>query len=409
MKAFLIFLFPVLYASIGYSQHCNIRLTGHVEDADTKDKLLSATVVLVELNRQIITDDQGDFLFDSLCPGRYTLAISHIDCQPLRQSITLERNRHMDLFLPHAKNTLGEVVVEAQKVIPNAGFKKELSGRELEQTKGLTISEALSKINGVTLLQTGSTISKPVIHGLHSSRILTINNGVRQEGQQWGNEHAPEIDPFIADKLTVIKGVEELRYGSDAIGGVILVQPKPLQNKPGWQGEINTAYFANNRQYVVSGVFEQQLKKFPAFAYRVQGTYKRGANSATPDYRLNNTASDEKNFSVTAAYNKEHFGSELFYSRFATKIGIFTGAHIGNLTDLQHAIEADKPDPVFTGQDSYDINRPYQDVTHQLLKSKTHFTKNGHRFVLQLAGQFNQRKEFDIVRNPENKNAFTKK
>ena len=60
--------------------------------------------------------------------------------------------------------------------------------------------------------------------------MLTINNGVRQEGQQWGNEHAPEIDPFIAAKLTVVKGVDELRYGSDAIGGVVLVEPKTLTN-----------------------------------------------------------------------------------------------------------------------------------------------------------------------------------
>jgi iron complex outermembrane receptor protein len=202
----------------------------------------------------------------------------------------------------------------------------------------------------------------------------------------------------------VIKGVEELRYGSDAIGGVILVQPKPLQNKPGWQGEINTVYFTNNRQYVVSGVFEQQLKKLPAFAYRIQGTYKRGANAATPDYRLNNTGSEEKNFSVTAGWKKEHFNTELFYSRFATRVGIFKGSHIGNLSDLQTAIESDKPDPVFLGKDSYEIERPYQDVTHQILKSKTQYTKNGHRFVLQLAGQFNQRKEFDIVRNSQNKN-----
>jgi iron complex outermembrane receptor protein len=322
-----------------------------------------------------------------------------VDCQPLRQTINLDRNRHFDLFLPHAKNTLGEAVVVAKKESASTGFKQELSGQKLEEAKGISISEALSKINGVTMLQTGSTISKPVIHGLHSSRILTIVNGVRQEGQQWGNEHAPEIDPFIADKLTVIKGVDELRYGSDAIGGVILVQPKPLQNKPGWQGEINTAYFTNNKQYVVSGIFEQQLKKLPAFTYRLQGTYKRGANATTPDYRLNNTGSEEKNFSVTAGWNKEHFNTELFYSLFSTKVGIFKGSHIGNLSDLEVAIAADRPDPVFTGQDTYKIERPYQDVTHQILKSRTQYTKNGHRFVLQLAGQFNQRKEFDIVRS----------
>src|SRR5690606_31966330 len=103
------------------------------------------------------------------------------------------------------------------------------SGRNLEQYRGLSVSEALAAINGVTLLQTGSTISKPVIHGLHGSRVLTINNGVRQEAQQWGNEHAPEIDPFIAENLSVVKGVEGLRYGSDAIAGVVLVEPKILK------------------------------------------------------------------------------------------------------------------------------------------------------------------------------------
>jgi iron complex outermembrane recepter protein len=402
VKASFILLLNIFIAATGFAQQCQLRLSGHVEDADTKDKLLSATVLIVELNKQIITDEKGDFVFPDLCAGRYTIQISHVDCQTLRQTVNLDRNRHLDLFLPHAKNTLGEAVVVAQKETAGAGFKKELSGQELEETKGLSISEALSKINGVTLLQTGSTISKPVIHGLHSSRILTIVNGVRQEGQQWGNEHAPEIDPFIADKLTVIKGVDELRYGSDAIGGVILVQPKPLQNKAGWQGEINTAYFTNNRQYVVSGIFEQQLKKLPAFTYRLQGTYKRGANAATPGYRLNNTASEEKNFSVTAGWNKEHFNTELFYSRFATRVGIFKGSHIGNLSDLENAIAAKRPDPVFTGKDSYEFERPYQDVTHQILKSKTQYTKNGHRFVLQLAGQFNQRKEFDIVRSSTN-------
>ena len=295
--------------------------------------------------------------------------------------------------------SLGEVVVEAQKGISNTGFKKELSGKELEETKGLSLAEALNKINGVTMLQTGSTISKPVIHGLHSNRILTINNGVRQEGQQWGNEHAPEIDPFIADKLIVIKGVDELRYGSDAIAGVILVEPKALRSIPGYAAEFNTAYFTNNRQYVVSGVWEQQLRKLPSFSYRLQGTFKKGANAATSGYRLNNTGSEEKNFSVTAGWRKEEFNTELFYSHFATKVGIFEGSHIGNLTDLENAIASSKPDDVFLGENTYKIQRPYQDVTHHLLKLKSILRKGDHKFNLLVAGQFNHRKEYDIVRN----------
>lgn len=396
----------MLLAFTGYSQAqtCNIKLSGHVEDVDTKEKLQAATVSIKENGKQIITDEKGDFVFTGLCTGDYTVLITHASCDSVEKKIRLTKDYHMDIWLPHTRKVLGDVIVDAQKGIANTGFKKELSGRAMEETKGLSLAEALSKINGVTMLQTGSTISKPVIHGLHSNRILTINNGVRQEGQQWGNEHAPEIDPFIADKLIVIKGVDELRYGSDAIGGVILVEPKPLRNIPGYAAEINTAYFTNNRQYVVSAVFEQQFKKQPAFRYRVQGTYKKGANATTPNYRLNNTGSEEKNFSITAGWKKEKFNTELFYSHFATKVGIFSGSHIGNLTDLLNAIASTRPDDVFLGQNTYKIQRPYQDVTHDLLKSKTLFFKGEHKFTVLLAGQFNQRKEFDIVRSSTNKN-----
>ena len=394
----------MVIANNAIAQPCNYLLSGHVEDVDTNEKLVAATASIKETGKQIVTNEKGDFVFTALCAGEYTLLITHVSCDTVVEKIILTKDYHIDILMPHTRKVLGKVVVNAQKGTANTGFKKELSGRALEETKGLSLAEALSKINGITILQTGSTISKPVIHGLHSNRILTINNGVRQEGQQWGNEHAPEIDPFIADKLIVIKGVDELRYGSDAIGGVILVEAKPLRNKPGHAAEINNAYFANNRQYVFSGMFEQQLKKQPAFRFRVQGTYKKGANATTPNYRLNNTGSEEKNFSITTGWKKEKFNTEIFYSHFATKVGIFNGAHIGNLTDLLNAIVAKKPNDVFLGQNTYTIQRPYQDVSHDLLKSKSIFYSGEHKFTILLAGQFNHRKEFDIVRSSTNKN-----
>ena len=394
----------MVIANNAIAQPCNYLLSGHVEDVDTNEKLVAATASIKETGKQIVTNEKGDFVFTALCAGEYTLLITHVSCDTVVKKIILTKDYHIDILMPHTRKVLGKVVVNAQKGTANTGFKKELSGRALEETKGLSLAEALSKINGITILQTGSTISKPVIHGLHSNRILTINNGVRQEGQQWGNEHAPEIDPFIADKLIVIKGVDELRYGSDAIGGVILVEAKPLRNKPGHAAEINNAYFANNRQYVFSGMFEQQLKKQPAFRFRVQGTYKKGANATTPNYRLNNTGSEEKNFSITTGWKKEKFNTEFFYSHFATKVGIFNGAHIGNLTDLLNAIVAKKPNDVFLGQNTYTIQRPYQDVSHDLLKSKSIFYSGEHKFTILLAGQFNHRKEFDIVRSSTNKN-----
>ncbi|MBX2922649.1 MAG: TonB-dependent receptor [Chitinophagaceae bacterium] len=405
MKYFFVLLLSISGTFCSFSQDCDLRISGHVEDADTKEKLYAATVLLKELNKEITTNENGDFVFTLLCPGEYTLYISHISCDPVEQKIRLDRNRHQDIFLDHARKTLGAVVVEAQKGIPNTGFKQELAGKMLDESKGQSLAQALSKLNGVSMLQTGSTVSKPVIHGLHSNRILTINNGVRQEGQQWGNEHAPEIDPFIADKLTVIKGVDELKYGSDAIAGVILVNPKPLRHTAGYYGELNTGYFSNDRQYYASLLFEQQLKKISAFSYRMQGTFKKAANISTPDYRLNNTALQEANFSLTAGWKKRDYDIEAFYSQFNTQIGIFSGAHVGNLTDLRYAISAARPNDIYLGEDTYKTGRPYQDVTHRLFKIKSNIVSGFGKFHIQVAAQHNRRQEYDIVRDAERKGA----
>lgn len=398
-KAVLYTAFLLMVSIKGNAQTCFLQLKGHVEDADTRQKLAGATVQLLSTNKELITDAEGDFIFKDLCAGKYILRITHVGCETVEQEIVLTKNRHLDIDLPHAKNTLSEVTLNSQKTTASTGFKAELSKRELEETSGESLAAALNKMNGVQMLQTGSTIAKPIIHGLHSNRILTINNGVRQEGQQWGNEHAPEIDPFIAAKLMIIKGVDELKYGSDAIGGVILVEPKALINTPGYNAEINSAWFTNNRQYVLSGMYEQQLKRNNAFSFRLQGTLKKAANAQTPDYYLNNTANEEKNFSITAGYKKHRFSSELFYSFFDTQVGIFEGSHIGNLSDLERAIASDRPDENFMGENTYRIGRPYQDVNHQLIKSKSVLQAGAHKLTLLLASQENQRKEYDIVRN----------
>lgn len=404
MKHILSILLLIVIAQWSYSQNCLLRLSGHVEDADTKEKLVGATISLLESDNTIITDKKGDFTFFNLCPGTYTVKVTHVGCDTVYTTVEVKKNIHIDINLPHYHNTnLEEVTVNAIKGIENTGTKQELKGRQLEETRGFSFSEALAKINGIALLQTGATISKPVIHGLHSNRILTINNGVRQEGQQWGNEHAPEIDPYIADNLVVIKGVDELRYGSDAIAGVILVNPKPLRYKPGVYAELNTGYFSNNNAYVVSGMIEQQFKKLPAFSYRLQGTFKQGANVTTPEYRLNNTALRENNFSITTGWRKDNYTIEAFFSQFNTKVGIFSGSHIGNLTDLKNAIAASKPDNIFLGETSYSFKRPYQDVNHSLFKLKTNLISDVGKFNFQFAAQYNQRKEYDVVRNSNTK------
>lgn len=357
---------------------------------------------LEQLDARFVTDENGDFRYPGICPGEYTIEVTHAGCEPYHARLSVTRNLHLDILMPHLRYNLDEVVVQGQRAVPNTGYRQQVDPHELESTRNYSLAEALGTINGVSLLQTGSSISKPVIHGLHGARILTINNGVRQEGQQWGNEHAIEIDPYIAGDLTVIKGVDELRYGSDAIGGVVLVDPRPIRSLPGYELGVNTAYFTNNNQYVVSGMYEQQLEKNPALGYRLQGTFKKAGNSSTPHYRLNNTGLQEQNFSLTANWKKQHYRMEAYYSQFANRTGIFEGAHIGNISDLENAVASERPAEVYLGRKGYEIGRPRQETLHRLFKLKPVFNRDGHRLSLTLAGQYNHRKEFDIVRNAAN-------
>src|SRR6218665_698124 len=144
----------------GFAQQCGLVLHGHVEDPDTREKLGGATVLIVELNKEIVTDAKGDFEFINVCAGNYTLRISHVDCKTVEEKISLTKNKHVDIDMPHEKNTLAEVTVSGIKGPKNTGSKKELTARDLEQTKGQSLAEALSRLNGVTMLQTGSTVAK---------------------------------------------------------------------------------------------------------------------------------------------------------------------------------------------------------------------------------------------------------
>lgn len=390
----------VLLVSFSKAQNsCKLEFSGRVMDYDTHQPLQGALIQVHDLNISTTTDTAGRFIIQHLCSGNHSISISHIGCTTISEHIHFKKSMYHVFELPHLANQLQEVVVSGFKKTQVGQLQQDIKEQALEMSRGTTLGEALSKITGVTVLQTGTNIFKPVINGLHSNRVLIINNGIRQEGQQWGSEHAPEIDPYIANKLTVIKGASSIQYGGDAIGGVVLVEPKLLPNTVGKYAELNTAVFSNNRMGVLSGFWQQHLKRQP-FSYRVQATIKRGGNAHTPNYWLANSGLAEANLSVAAAYQMKNSGHDFFYSLFNTKIGIFSGSHIGNVTDMLQAINVGEP-PEYIKKEgfSYVINRPFQQVQHHLFKHKYyHILPNKSRINVVSALQYNSRDEFDTKR-----------
>jgi iron complex outermembrane recepter protein len=356
----------------GQVPECQLVLKGHVYISDTsKLNASGASVKFYSAHPTgTVTDSAGDFSLTGLCTGKYRIVISYQGYRTLDSTITLKHDGSLKVLLFSNAQELSSVTITGEVIRKDqitTAIKTILSGAELEATRGLSLGESLKSIAGVNSLQTGPSISKPVIHGVYSNRVLIMNNGVRQEGQNWGNDHAPEVDPFIATKVTVIKGAASIRYGSDAIGGAILLDPKDLPTQPGVGGEVNLVGMTNGRSGVASGYLEGASGgTLEGLSWRVQGTVKKAGNARTADYYLNNTGYDENDYSATLQYDKPHYGGSLYFSQFNTKIGIAQASVADNATDLQESIARGRP--LDDGSFRYAFGRPDQTVNHQLAK-----------------------------------------
>jgi len=378
------------------NESCQITLSGKVLDATTGNSIEDATIFIKEQQKGSHTLVNGEYMITGLCEGTYTLICQHLNHEAKQETILLKGDHvKRTIYMTCHTDSLHQLIVKGAKLHwEDITVVNKVQGVDLFQSSGLSIGKALEKVNGVYNLSTGNNINKPVIRGMHSNRVLILNNEIRQEGQQWGNEHAPEIDQFIAKSIEVVKGAQTIRYGSDIIGGLILVNPNPLSEIKGVQGEINLASFTNGRSGAVSALIEGRDKVWKGFSWRAQGTYKQAGNAKTPTYYLKNTGMRELNYSLGAGYQNKKFDIELFHSYFNTDIAIFAGSHIGNLTDLYNAFNATQP--IDSAGFSYNIDFPYQDVVHQLNKIKMAYTLDSIGVLKLTYGyQINTRKEFD--------------
>jgi len=376
-----------------------VRFSGKVLDSLTREGLPGATVLVEELKKGVHTKLDGSFVIEDLPRGRYWITVRSISYEPKRVQINLVTNLEETILLVPAKVLKQEATVIGEVTTP---LESESTGqpiavldpKQLDKERGQTIGESLKEVPGVTVLQTGPGVSKPVIRGLHSQRLLVLNYGVAQEGQQWGAEHAPEIDAYAANRIVVLKGVSTVEYGPSAFGGVIKIEPREMPKEPKVNGEFDLNLFSNNRQGSGSLLVQGGMPGVDRLTWRVQGSTRKAGDAVTPDYIIRNTGFEELNGSATLGYKTERSNFILYASHFGSKLGIYKGAHIGNLTDLKNAFE--RGQPLSKDTFSYSIDPPSQDVNHNLLSfaSDLSILPLG-RLSIQYGLQQNTRQEFD--------------
>ena len=200
-----------------------------------------------------------------------------------------------DVFFRHLK--LNEVTVTGvtgdTKLKNSTAPISIISGKELRQTTSTNIIDAIAHQPGVAQITTGSGISKPIIRGLGYNRIIVMNEGVRQEGQQWGDEHGIEIDAQNVNSVEIQKGPASLMYGSDAMAGVLILHGSPIQPEGEMMANVSTEYQTNNGLFDYSLNFAGNQKGFvwdARFTDRYAHAYKNKYDGYVPGSQFSERA-----------------------------------------------------------------------------------------------------------------------
>jgi len=371
-----------------------------------KDDLRPLPQSIITINGTVYatTNDSGYFDIQIRSAGLYRLHIQHLICEHLDLEIFFASDTFILLALPHTHHVIQGAEVTGLR--HGIATQKNLGPKELSLEYGKSIGQIMEALPGVTALQTGGTISKPMVNGLYGYRTLLIQNDVRQEGQNWGQEHAPEIDPFHVRSITLMKGPQALAYGPEGIGGVIVIQSPSVFNyrKDQIDGQVRMAGGSNGRKGVVSATMgSRHFQQLPIY-WQVMGTAQIQGHLHTPDHYIDNTANREHHLSWSAGTHIKHVTTDAYYSRFQNQFGIYSGSHIGNLSDLNQAISG-QVRPIDRGF-SYQIAEPMQKALHELFRLRTYYKMDDHAYLkVVYARQFNQRQEYDLhlsnVGNPD--------
>jgi len=374
-----LFMVLVLIVSAGKAQQS---LEGIVKDADTQMPLEQVSVYLPQLEKGTVTDASGKFLIRNLPAGTYKLVASFIGYTTYSASIPVgSTSTPMEINLHPS-------VIEMEEVIVSTPFHKlqrenvmkveQASLAELKARGSMTLADGITKIPGVESVSTGLGIGKPVIRGLSSNRVLVYTQGVRLENQQFGDEHGLGLSDAGVESVEVIKGPASLLYGSDALGGVLYINPEKFAPANESHGDVGLDYFSNTRGEGTDAGFKSSGERFKFLV--------RGALASHTDYKggdgllVTNSRFKEKDLKTGVGYQSGSLKTEVRYNLNVSDLGI--------------------PEEVAAQSRERSPELPYQKIDNHVLSWDSDLFLKASSLKLTLGYIFNNRREFEDGPDP---------
>jgi iron complex outermembrane receptor protein len=374
-----------------------VYLQGRVMDADSLMPLNQ--VLIYSLDKKIrygATNALGEFrinVAETSLPVRFSKLGYDDQVVLLRAELMNVVNMKIRAFdFDEIEVTQKRAIEKGVETLPQLSIDK----KEFSRHSSAGLGEVLSEIDGVSFISTGSNIQLPVIHGLYGNRILVLNNGFKHGFQNWGSDHAPEIDVSGAERIKVVKGAAGVKYGPDALGGAVIIENNALEFNRKTYGSATSTFQTNGRGYGINASFGEGRKNF---SYHIGANFNQVGDRQAPGYNLTNTGAREYALQGGVRYRFGKWDASVHLSLVDQDLGILRAA-IGNSGPaLIRNMEADVP--TFIKPFSYDINEPNQRINHQMISASLQREIPGGFLQLRYAKQWNNRQEFDVRRNAD--------
>jgi iron complex outermembrane recepter protein len=305
----------------------NGNFTGKVTDKKSKTTVAGALVRIASLKRSTYTNTDGMFTFNNVLGGTHIVEVSYTGWDNAVATVTVNGDVSSDFEL---SETIAENETVVVTGVPNASLLKNnpisvssLRKNQLMAINGSSLADALTTLKGVTNITTGPAITKPVIRGLGYNRAVAVNDGIRQEGQQWGDEHGLEIDEYSVKKVELLRGPGNIMYGSDAMGGVINITTMAPAPEGTLRGNLMYHHMMNNSQHGFYGDIEGNQNGF-FFGFKAGG---RGAGDYNnrADGNVLNSRFNERNIGGYAGIDRKWGQLTFFMNNFDQQLGIVEG------------------------------------------------------------------------------------
>ncbi len=376
--------------------------TGKITNAKTGTPIEGASVYITDTKSGTSSDASGNFTINNIPQGKHLVEISHIGYTSIVESIDFTNNIAKDFSLSESiieNNSVIITGVTGATQLKKVPFAVSVMRRQdFFQTTSSNIIESLTRIGGVSTLATGPAISKPVIRGLSYNRVLTINDGVRQEGQQWGDEHGIEVDEASVSKIELLKGPASIIYGSDAMAGVVNIitnVPVPVNSI---KANISSNYQSNNNLRTINANIGGNKNGFNWNLYT--------SNKAAADYknkydgRVFNSKFTENNIGGYAGYNAKWGYSHLLVSHFNLKAGLIEGERDADGYFIKHIAGGITERATNDDFKSSTPFIPYQHIRHFKIAADNNIKMGKNHLTFNLGYQENKREEFG---NPDDR------